>query len=137
MTWLLRKRLVRYGVPAGLATSGAALVSTVAFACTAVMGPLTITPSSGPAGATITTTASGLKPNGLYALHFSSSASNCMSFQGVATIAKIATNNMGAWSNVSSVIPASASLGTHGLCGMELKPVKGQTGTVHDTFTVT
>ena len=137
MTRLLRTRLVRYGAPAGLATSGMALVSTVVFACTAVMGPLTITPTSGPAGTTITTSAQGLTPNGVYGLHFSSSAADCMSFQGVATIAKISTNSSGAWSNVAALIPASASLGTHGLCGMEIKPVKGQTGTEHDTFTVT
>lgn len=134
---LLRTPLVRYGVPVGLATGAVALVSTVAFACTAVMGPLTITPSSGHAGTTIVTSAQGLKPGATYALHVTNSVNgDCMNFQGVTTIGKIKTNGSGAWSNVSSVIPSKASMGTHGVCGMELTPVKGQTGTAHETFTV-
>ena len=134
---LLRRLSVRYGVPAGLATGAVALVSTVAFACTAVMGPLTITPNSGHAGTTIVTSAQGLKPGATYGLHFTTSINgDCMSFKAVTTLGKIKTNGSGAWSSVSSVIPASASMGAHGLCGMELNPVKGQTGTAHETFTV-
>lgn len=136
--WRLRRPLVRYGAAAGFATGAVAFVSTTVFACTAVMGPLTITPSTGPAGTTITTSAQGLKPGARYALHFANSVNgDCMNFRGVTTIAKILTNPSGAWSNVTSVIPSGATLGTHGVCGMELSPVKGQTGTDHDTFTVT
>lgn len=137
MKALRRRLLVRYCLSAGVAPSGVALVSTVAFACTAVMGPLSITPTSGPAGTTITTSARGLKPNATYGLHFSTGAADCMSFQGVTTIGKIKTDATGAWSNLSSVIPSKASMGTHGMCGMELNPIKGQTGTSHDTFTIT
>ena len=102
------------------------------------MGPLTITPTSGPAGTTVTTTASGLKANATYALHFAKNAGgNCMSFRGVLTLATIKADSTGAWNNVMATIPSNATIGMHSTCGMELKPIKGSTGTQHDTFTVT
>ena len=134
-----RSTLLRIGgvtLPAAAvaALAGAATV----FACTNVMGALTITPTSGPAGTTITTTASGLKANATYQLHFGkNSGDNCMSFKGVITVGTITANASGAWSNVTAVIPRTAAMGVHGLCGMETKPVKAATGTAHDIFTVT
>ena len=99
------------------------------------MGSMTVTPTSGPAGTTISTTASGLKMNATYALHFAKTTSgNCMSFGGVLTLAKISS---GGWTNVTASIPSKTTMGTHSLCGMEVTPVKGNTGTVHDSFTVT
>ena len=132
-TWL---RIGGLTLPAAAiaALAGAATV----FACTNVMGALTITPTSGPAGTTISTTASGLKANATYQLHFAkTTSSNCMSFKGVLTLATITANSMGAWNGVTAVIPRTATMGVHSTCGMEIKPIKGNTGTQHDTFTVT
>lgn len=118
-----------------------ALISVVpVFACTAIMGLFTITPATGAAGTVISTSAQGLIGRATYALHLTTatgSSTDCMSFTGVVTIKTIAANRKGSWSNVPATIPSSAALGTHGLCGMEMTPVKGQTGTTHDTFTVT
>ena len=115
------------------------LLATIAFACTEVMGPLTLTPTSGPGGTVVMTTASGLKVSpAQYALHLGkTSSSDCMAFKGVTTLKTVPTDASGGWSNVSVTIPRSTTLGTHGLCGMEVYPIKGQTGTMHDTFTVT
>lgn len=127
---------------AGVAAVASLLVASSAFACTEIMGSLTLTPSSGPGGTIITTSASGLKPRpAVYALHFTkgltSSGANCMSFTGVVTIKKITPDSTGAWSNIAATIPPTATLGTHSVCGMEVSPSKGNTGTTHDTFTVT
>ena len=115
------------------------LLATVAFACTEVMGPLTLTPTSGPGGTVVTTSASGLKIGpAQYALHLAKTTSgDCMAFKGVTTLATVTTDSGGGWSNVPVTIPRSTTLGTHLLCGMEVYPIKGQTGTTHDSFTVT
>ena len=136
MTW---RRTAAGGVAAG-GLAGGALVwaAMLAFACTNIMGSLTISPTSGPVGTTISTTASGLKANGTYQLHFAKTTSgNCMSFKGVLTLATITANSMGAWNGVTAVIPSRASMGVHSTCGMEISPIKGGSGTQHDTFTVT
>ena len=113
-------------------------LASVAYACTTIMGSLTLTPTSGPAGTMISTTASGLKAHATYALHFAKNAGgNCMSFTGVITIGKVTADATGSWSNVMAMIPSNATIGMHSTCGMELKPIKGSTGTQHDTFTVT
>ena len=131
-----RRLRVRLLAGAGAALA-AALVSVPALACTAIMGALSITPTSGRAGTVITTSASGLKIGpAQYALHFTTTSTNCMDFTGVVTLKTITTSRQGTWSNVTATIPSTASQGTHGLCGMEVSPVKGQTGTTHDSFTV-
>lgn len=132
-------RALRCGVIPGSAVAALAALSTVAFACTSVMGPLSFSPTSGAAGTVITTSAQGLKvAPAQYAVHFAKAAgADCMSFKGVVTMATIATDATGSWSNVSMRIPAKSSLGTHGVCAMEVTPVKGATGSIHDTFTVT
>lgn len=112
--------------------------ASVAYACTTIMGSLTLTPTSGPAGMTISTTASGLKANATYALHFAKAVgANCMSFKGVLTLATITADSTGAWSNVMAKIPSNATMGMHSTCGMEVTPIKGSTGTQHGIFTVT
>ena len=115
-------------------------VATVAFACTDIMGPLTLTPTSGAAGTVVTTTANGLKGTpAKYELHFSTSAGSaydCMSFTGVQVLKTIRTNRAGGWTNVRVTIPSTASLGTHNFCGMEIYPTHGGTGTTHESFTV-
>ena len=132
-TWL------RIGGLTLLAAAIAALAGAVTvLACTNVMGPLSISPLSGPSGSTITTSASGLKAHAMYQLHFAKGTNgNCMSFRGVLTLATIATDGSGGWSNVAATIPTGATMGVHSTCGMESKPVKGGTGTTHETFTVT
>ena len=132
-TWL---RIGGLTLPAA-ATAALAGAATV-FACTNVMGSLSISPTSGPAGTVVSTSASGLKANATYALHFAKATNgNCMSFSGVITVARPTANSSGAWSNVMATIPKKATMGVHGFCGMELSPIKGNTGTTHDTFTVT
>lgn len=131
-----RKRIaLSAAVPACLL---AIATTSVAYACTTIMGQLTLTPSSGHAGMTISTTANGLKANAMYALHFAKAVgANCMSFTGVITLGKVTTDSTGAWNNLIATIPSNASMGMHSTCGMELRPVKGSTGTQHDIFTVT
>lgn len=112
-------------------------VAVAAYACTNIMGSLGITPSSGPAGTTVTTSASGLVAKATYQIHFGKTTSDsCMSFKGVLNLATVTADTNGAWSNMSANIPRT-SMGVHSLCGMELRPVKGGSGTTHDTFTVT
>ena len=133
------RRTAARGVAAG-GLAGGALVwaAMLTFGCTNIMGSLTITPTSGSAGTMISTTASGLKANATYQLHFAkSTSSNCMSFKGVLTLATITASSMGAWNSVTAVIPSRASMGVHSTCGMEITPLKGGSGTQHDTFTVT
>lgn len=124
---------------AGSVTVALAVAATTAFACTSIMGPLTFSPSSGPGGTVVMTSATGLKvAPAKYALHFGKTAdSDCMAFTGVTTLATVATDSQGSWSNVKVKIPRSASLGAHNFCGMEVYPVKGSTGTAHMVFTVT
>ncbi|HEX6539578.1 MAG TPA: hypothetical protein VF155_10395 [Candidatus Dormibacteraeota bacterium] len=132
------RRSAAGGVAAG-GLAGGALVwaAMVVFACTNIMGQLTISPTSGSVGTRITTTASGLVANATYAMHFAKSTSgSCMSFKGVLTLGSVTASGSGAWSGVTFAIP-SASMGTHSVCGMETKPVKGGSGTQHDTFTIT
>ena len=136
---LLRRRVALSGVVAAVAL--VAVASTV-WACTITMGPLTITPTQGVAGTVVTTSASGLKTKpAKYVLHFTvgltTAGANCMDWSGEVNLKTIATNSSGAWSNVSVTIPRSASLGAHGMCGIETYPTRGQTGTSHDIFTVT
>lgn len=142
MTRLVSRRAaggVGFGVGA-FVLSAAAGLATVAFACTDIMGPLTLTPTSGSAGTLVTTSATGLKGTpAKYELHFSTSAGSsydCMSFTGVQVLKTIRTNRAGGWTNVRVNIPPNASLGTHNLCGMEIYPNKGGTGTTHQSFTV-
>lgn len=130
----------RGGLAAAASLLGVVLLSTVpAFACTQVMGSLTITPAYGHAGSTVTTSAKGLKPYpAKYAIHFGNTSSDsCMSSTGVTILKTIATNRTGQWTNVPVVIPPASQLGTHEMCGLEKSPQPGGTGTTHDTFTVT
>ena len=113
----------------------AALVATasLAFACTQIMGPLTITPSSGRAGTVVSTSATGLKPfPARYAMFF---GGTCMSFTGK-LLKTITANSSGGWSNVKVTIPKKAPLGQQSLCGVEAYPNAGQTATSHNDFTV-
>lgn len=133
-------RTARFGAAAGAAAVAALWTGAVAFACTDVMGQLTLSPTQGPAGSTVMTSVVGLKvAPAKYAMHFTVSTSgsaDCMSFSGVVTLKTIKTSRSGGWTNVPVTIPNNAALGTHGLCGMEVYPVKGQTGTTHGQFTV-
>lgn len=130
---------LRFGVIAGSPMAALVVISGVAFACTSVMGPLNFSPTSGPSGTVIMTSVQGLKvAPAQYAVHFAkASGADCMSFKGVATMKTIATDSTGSWANVSMQIPAKSTLGTHQVCAMEVTPVKGATGSIHDTFTVT
>lgn len=133
------RRTLQYGVLPIVCVAALAALGTVAFACTSVMGPLTFSPVSGSGGTVITTSATGLKVYpAQYAMHFTKLVGgDCMSFSGVVTLKTITTDAQGAWSNVPIRIPQSAKQGTHGVCGMEVYPIKGGTATSHDVFTVT
>ena len=137
-----RRRVRGYGASILGFTGAIAAVlggcAATAYACSAVMGNLVMSSNSGAAGTQISTSASGLKGNAVYALHFGkTTSSDCMAFTGVITLARIKSGATGAWNNVTAVIPSTASMGGHGLCGIEVSPVKGQTGTTHGVYTVT
>lgn len=130
------------GLAAGAALAAILVAATTVWACTITMGLLTLTPSSGAAGTVISTSATGMKPRpAKYAMHFTtgliSAGADCMSYEGNIFLKTIPTTRQGGWTNVPVTVPANASLGTHGLCGLEAYPTKGQTGTTHETFTVT
>ena len=115
---------------------GVALVTfeSVAFACSNVMGPLSFSTSSGPAGTVVYTSATGLKAYpARYDLFF---GGECMTFTGT-LLKTITTNRMGAWTNVKVTVPVSSAPGTYALCGVEAYPMKGMTATTHNTWTVT
>ena len=113
--------------------SGLAVFASTAYACTMIMGPLTITPSSAPAGTVVATTVTGLKPYpAQYDLFF---GGECMTFTGK-LLKTITTNTSGGWTDVHVRIPYKAKPGTYSLCGIEAYPVAGQTATSHNTFTV-
>ena len=133
------RRTAGAGIAAGGLASGLLVWAAIAVAaCTNIMGTLGITPTSGPGGTTITTSASGLVPKGVYQIHFGKTpGDSCMAFKSVLTLATITTDSSGGWNGVTAKIPNTAAVGVHSLCGMETKPVKGGSGTTHDTFTVT
>ena len=128
----------------GLVSTALVALGIVAFACTSIMAQLTITPTGGTFGhATVVNTSvtSGMKPGpAKYAMHvtkgLTTKGADCMSFSGVLTLATITPTSAGAW-NVNVTVPSTLSRGVHGMCAIEVTPVKGQTGTTHDTFTVT
>lgn len=111
----------------------AVLMATTVFACTGIMGPLTLNPASGPPGTVVSTTATGLKPfPAKYDLFFGGA---CMTFTGK-LLKTIQTNAQGGWTNVKVTIPKRAKMGSQALCGVESYPSPGSTATSHDSFTV-
>lgn len=141
---VLRRGLARPRtfVAAGVAVFAAVAVAGTAFACTIIMGQLTLAPTSGPIGSTVTTSASGLKvAPATYRLLFNSATrmsknQNCMTSTKVLA-SSVATDGSGGWSNVTVTIPPKSPRGVSEICGMENTPVKNQTGTMHEVFTVT
>ncbi len=141
---LLRRQAV--GLVCGLSGLGigaSIALATTVFACTDIMGPLTLTPTAGPAGTVVKMSATGLKTlPARYEIHYTTAAgsntNSCMSFStGVQILkANIPTNRHGKFT-VSVAIPSNASQGTHNVCGMEVYPTQGATGTTHQIFTVT
>lgn len=128
------QRRTRYAMAvSGVALAGFLGISSVAFACSGIMGNLTLTPDSGPPGTVVSTSATGLKPfPAQYDMFF---GGTCMTFTG--KLVKVITPNAsGAWSNVKVTIPKHAKLGLQSLCGVEAYPVAGQTATSHNAFTV-
>lgn len=134
-------RGVRWKVGSG----GVALLlvaASASYACTEVMGVLEVSPTSGPGGTVITTGAVGMKRSpARYSLLFSD-ADRVTANQGchtssVVLVRRIRTNAKGAWSNVTATIPLDAPVGVSQICGLEKYPNPGNTGTTHQTFTVT
>lgn len=143
----LRVRPVAIGAAvAGTVTTALVVLAAVAFACTSIMAPLTISPTGGAYGkATVVNTQVTANPGvkagpAKYALHVTKGlttlGADCMAFKGVLTLATITPDSHGDW-NVNVTVPGTLKKGPHGICGIEVSPVKGQTGTEHDTFTVT
>jgi hypothetical protein len=127
---------------AALAMAGALCLASTAWACTSVMGNLTITPSSGNRGTAITANATALKAYpAKYRLRFANPVEptgNCMATDTTATtlVKGIRTTSSGSFSNVRATIPSAATRGQHEICAMETYPVPNQTGTQHMIFTV-
>lgn len=129
-----RTKSVRVGTISGALAIGATLISiTGVLACTDIMGVMTLTPDSAPAGTVIHSSVTGLKPYpARYNIYF---GGECMTFTG--KLLKIVTPNAaGAWTNVKLKIPLSAKPGTYSLCGVESYPTPGQSATSHNSFTV-
>ena len=141
--WARWRRPVMGGAVVGSVSTAVFTLGVVAFACTSIMAQMTVNPTSGPSGTSVNTNVTrGLKhAPATYEVHLTQGLTNqgadCMEFTGVIVLRTITTNSVGGWSNLPVTIPASTSLGTHGLCAVERTPIKGQTGTTHNTFTVT
>ena len=116
-----------------VAAGATATVASTVFACSSIMGQLTLNPPSGAAGTIVYTSATGLKPYpAKYELFF---GGECMTFTGK-LLKTITTNSQGAWTNVKVKVPGTAKPGSHSLCGVEAYPVAGQTATSHNAWTV-
>lgn len=134
---MARRRIpapMRLAAGATGAAAALAVVATEVFACSAVMGPVSFNPPSGPPGTVIFSTATGLKPYpAKYDMFFDGA---CMTFSGK-LLKMITTNSHGGWTNVKLVIPKNAPMGQHSLCGIEAYPNAGSTATSHASWTVT
>ena len=134
---MTRRRMrspVRWAAGGAGAAAALGVLATEAFACSAVMGPLTFNPPSGKAGTVVLTTATGLKAfPAKYDLFWDG---ECMQFSGK-LLKTITTNSKGGWTNVKVTIPKNATLGSHSLCGVEAWPSAGSTATSHSAWTVT
>lgn len=134
-------RVWKFAAAALASGAVAALAGSAAFACTVIMGALSISPTSGNAGTTISTSATGLKPApATYNLLFEdavglSAGGSCMGSSQI-LVKAIPTNTQGSWTSVGATIPALAPQGVSEICGLEKFPVAGQTGTTHDEYTV-
>ncbi len=123
--------------------AGAMSVASVASACTAVMGQLVLSPTSGPAGSSITASATGLKvAPAKYRLIFISSKSlanggGCHDGGSQTLVRTIKTDSKGSFFGIKAQIPSTAPQGVSQICGLEKYPVKNQTATTHQSFTVT
>lgn len=116
-----------------VAVGATAAVASTAFACSSIMGQMTLTPDSGKPGTVVLSTATALKPYpAKYEIFF---GGTCMTFTGK-LLKTITTNSHGGWTNVKLTIPKTAKLGSQSLCGVEAYPVAGQSATSHNSFTV-
>ena len=123
----------RWLCASAVAVVATTVIAATVFACSSIMGQLTLNPQSGPPGAVVMTSVTGLKPYpAKYELFF---GGQCMTFTGK-LLKTITTDANGAWTNVAVTIPKRAKLGSHSLCGVEAYPVAGQTATSHNSFTV-
>lgn len=113
-----------------------------AWACTDIMGQMTLSPTSGAPGTVVSTSAVGMKgAPSKYKLLFNK-APRVAAGKGCHSAIKVLLKPVkpdvtGAWSNVVVKIPSLAPLGVSQICGLETYPNPAQTGTTHETFTVT
>lgn len=131
-----------WGVALGGVAMSVAVLASSAWACTAVMGKLTLNPTSGRAGSTVKAAATGLKvAPAKYRLVFIDSRElkadkGCHSSTSSDIIKRgIQTDSKGAFS-AKAAIPTTAPRGTSLICGLETYPVRNQTATTHETYTV-
>lgn len=146
VTAMAKTRVWSSGRASGLVVCSAALgglllFASAAWACTAVMGQLALNPTSGKAGSTVKASATGLKvAPAKYRLVFINAKKvqngiGCHDSDRQVIARGIETDSNGAFS-VSAQIPATAPRGTSKICGRESSPVRDQTATTHETFTV-
>lgn len=112
------------------------------WACTSVMGQLSVTPSSLAPSDAIVTSAVGLKAApARYTLRFADSVAvshgvSCMSSTATLLKKNAQTYSTGNWDYFVAQIPSSAADGVGQLCGTEEYPSPGQTGTTHIDITI-
>lgn len=135
------KRPHRAGVVAGAAVAAFVLsAASVAWACTQIIGQMTVTPDAGPAGTVVNARATGLKGTGAkYKMKFNDATrtaaeGGCHSAP-IVLKKGIRTTAQGTF-DVNVTIPSNAPLGASQICGLETYPTPGNTGTAHITFTV-
>lgn len=133
---------------------GAVALASAAFACTAVMFPMAVTPSSGPRLTQATLTAEGTKTNATYKIQYFdaravANGGECHSGQpATGVLGRVTSTNSGTFSTnitIPKKTPAGVkvALGDMHICAKETAPVPkdtwggGPNQVEHLTFTVT
>lgn len=122
------------------AAAGSLAAVSVAWACTASMGSMSISPKSGPRGTKVTANATNLKPVASYKVVFNNSSRvrQSRSCHSAPTVLRssVGTSATGSFSTTVR-IPTNAPLGLSEICAMETAPVPNSTASTHERFTVT
>ena len=134
-------RRPRWAIGLFVVAAGVLMLGAVGWACTQIMGVMTITPTSGTRGTVVNTTARGMKAYpAKYKLMFNDSArvaagSGCHTAP-IILKKDVRPNTAGTWSNVTVTVPATVPAGASQICALETYPTPANTGSSHQSFTV-
>lgn len=112
--------------------------ASLAYACTSIVGTTTVSPTSGPAGTSVTASATGLTPTNLYNLNFADSAflqsDQCMHATTIGSNTSDANGNV---PNTTGTIPAGSATGAGEVCFVDAVHTMATDSSTPTSFTVT